>query len=58
MSYPQVDGKSPASYAKMLLEVYFGDKTNAEKEVFNQARSLDRVPCSYWREVFLAIHDS
>lgn len=43
--------KSPAEYAAMLLECYWGNKEEAQIAVYECAKTHPAIPNSFWREV-------
>jgi len=49
-------------YAKMLLNLYNGDKEGAKVEVFNAAMTTfntkSHKPSEYWKNVYEAINNS
>lgn len=47
--------KTTLEYAKMLYNLYHGNKDLALAEVFNAAKTQPIIENSYWRDVFIFI---
>ena len=47
--------KTPAEYAKLMIDLFYGDHEAAQTEVYEAAKVHPIVPNRFWRDVAKAI---
>ena len=43
--------KTPAEYAKLMLDLFYGQEEFAQAELFEAAKAHPQIPNKFWRDV-------